>query len=142
MGIIAPLAPERIEELLATSLIGRIACATPEGRPYLVPMGYGYDGTAVYAIGFPGRKIALMRAQPLVVFEVDRGVAEDDWESVVAEGTFEELVGETGWETVQRVLFGDGPYPERTDGSVPFRIVLTRKTGRFERPDPDSAPAS
>jgi nitroimidazol reductase NimA-like FMN-containing flavoprotein (pyridoxamine 5'-phosphate oxidase superfamily) len=135
MGIIAPLAPERIEELLATSLIGRIACATPEGRPYLVPMGYGYDGDAIYAIGFPGRKIALMRAQPLVVFEVDRGSAEDEWESVVAEGTFEELPGEDGWETALRVLHGDGPYPERTEGAVPFRIVLTKKTGRFEIPD-------
>ncbi|MGC4105032.1 MAG: pyridoxamine 5'-phosphate oxidase family protein [Thermomicrobiales bacterium] len=136
MGTIAPLAPERIEELLSTALIGRIACATPEGRPYLVPMGYGYDGEAIYAIGFPGRKIALMRAQPLVSFEVDRGVAEDDWESVVAEGTFEELGGDAGREQVLRVLFGDGPYPDLVEGSVPFRIVLTKKTGRFEVPDP------
>jgi len=136
MGIIAPLPAERIEDLLATSLIGRIACATPEGRPYLVPMGYGYDGEAIYAMGFPGRKIALMRAQPLVSFEVDRGVAEDDWESVVAEGTFEELPGEEGRARVLRVLYGDGPYPEVVAGAVPFRIVLTAKHGRFEVPDP------
>ena len=135
MGIIAPLASPRIEELLASSLIGRIACATPEGRPYLVPMGYGYDGDAIYAIGFPGRKIALMRAQPLVSFEVDRGIAEDDWESVVAEGTFEELADDAGRALVLRTLFGDGPYPEIVEGAVPFRIVLTRKTGRFETPD-------
>ncbi|MGC4190346.1 MAG: pyridoxamine 5'-phosphate oxidase family protein [Thermomicrobiales bacterium] len=136
MGTIAPLTAERIEELLATSLIGRIACATPEGRPYLVPMGYGYDGEAIYAIGFPGRKIALMRAQPLVSFEVDRGVAEDSWESVVAEGTFEDLSGEAGREKVLRVLYGSGPYPALVDGAVPFRIVLTRKSGRCEVPDP------
>ncbi|MGB3329190.1 MAG: pyridoxamine 5'-phosphate oxidase family protein [Thermomicrobiales bacterium] len=136
MGTIAPLSSERIEELLSTSLIGRIACATPEGRPYLVPMGYGYDGEAIYALGFPGRKIALMRAQPLVSFEVDRGVAEDDWESVVAEGTFEELPGDAGRSRVLRVLFGDGPYPDLVEGAVPFRIVLTRKSGRFETPDP------
>jgi nitroimidazol reductase NimA-like FMN-containing flavoprotein (pyridoxamine 5'-phosphate oxidase superfamily) len=135
MGRIAPLPPERIEELLATSLIGRIACATPEGRPYLVPMGYAYDGEAIYAVGFPGRKIALMRAQPLVVFEVDRGIAEDQWESVVAEGTFEELRDPAMCEHAMRVLHGDGPYPEIAEGCVLFRIVLTTRTGRFEVPD-------
>ena len=95
MGTIRELPAEEIEALLRTAIVGRIACcghgATGDGRPYLVPLAYGYDGDAVYAHSGPGRKLDLMRAEPRVTFEVDEAEAPDRWRSVIAEGTFEEI---------------------------------------------------
>src|ERR687889_2013235 len=95
MGTIHELPAEGIEALLRTAIVGRIACCghgrTGDGRPYLVPLAYGYDGESVYAHSGPGRKLDFMRAEPRVTFEVDQATAPDRWQSVVAEGTFEEI---------------------------------------------------
>lgn len=142
MGKIFVLDQDGIEELLSTALVGRIACASPAeagGRPYIVPLAYGYDGEAVYAMGPVGRKIRIMREQPLVSFEVDEAVAEDRWRSVVAEGTYEELTTDEARAHALRVMYGDGPSPGLTPDTVVYRLVLTRKSGRFEVPDDEAA---
>ncbi len=139
MGKIFELAPEGIERLLHKALIGRIACAAEgEGRPYLVPIGFGYDGEAAYFLSGPGRKIDIMRKQPLAAFEVDEGEAEDRWRSVVADGTYEELASVEQRRNAMKVLFGEGPYPEVGDHMIFFRLVLTRKSGRYEVPDDEA----
>ena len=77
MGTIHVLPDDQIEALLHRSIIGRIACCahgkTGDGRPYLVPLAYGYDGENIYAHSGPGRKLDFMRAEPRVTFEVDEG---------------------------------------------------------------------
>ena len=94
MGEIRDLNEAQIEHLLRTAIVGRIACSHPEEpRPYLVPLAYGYDGVAIYAHSGPGRKLTNMRANPLVTIEVDTARAPDRWQSVIAEGRFEELAG-------------------------------------------------
>lgn len=141
MGKIFVLDDERIERLLATSLVGRIACASPNengGRPYIVPLAYAYDGEAVYAMGPLGRKIRIMRDQPLVSFEVDEATAEDRWSSVVAEGRYEELSGEARLRAV-RLISGDDAAAEPPAETVVYRLVLTAKSGRFELPDDEAA---
>jgi len=136
MGKIYELESDGIETLLRTSLIGRIACAgAGEVRPYIVPIGYGYDGEAVYFLSGPGRKIEIMRRQPLVSFEVDHGEAEDRWQSVVAEGLYEELTDDAEREHALNVLFADGIRPDIRPDAVLFRIRLTKKSGRYEIPD-------
>ncbi len=150
MGKIYVLGEEGIERLLHSALVGRIACsseaAESDPRPYLVPLAYGYDGKSVYAFSGPGRKIDLMRAQPLVSFEVDEAIAEDRWESVIAEGTYEELTTEADRQTAHHILFAGRPeIPPFSPQQIVYRIFLTKKTGRFELPDgeepaPGSAP--
>ena len=142
MGKIFVLDNERIEHLLSTALVGRIACASPEeggGRPYIVPLAYGYDGEAVYAMGPIGRKIRIMRKQPLISFEVDEAEAEDRWQSVVAEGEYQELVTESERQAALRIIAGDEELPELADSTVVYRLVLTQKSGRFELPDYEAA---
>lgn len=140
MGKIYVLGEDAIEHLLSTALVGRIACCATvtdgEARPFLVPLAYGYDGYAVYAVSGPGRKIDLMRAQPLVSFEVDEATAEDRWSSVIADGTFEELTREEDRVHAHQVLYGTASdRPAFEPHQVVYRLVLTRKTGRFELPD-------
>ncbi len=145
MGKIFVLGDDGIERLLHDSLVGRIACCdqNPESspRPYLVPLAYGYDGESVYTFSNPGRKIEIMRAQPLVSFEVDHAIAEDRWESVIAEGTYEELTTDVGRQLAHDVLFSGRPeIPPFSPGQIVYRLRLTKKTGRFELPDGEEPP--
>ncbi|MCO5216871.1 MAG: pyridoxamine 5'-phosphate oxidase family protein [Thermomicrobiales bacterium] len=141
MGKILVLDPAGIEELLSHSLVGRIACAAPEinnGRPTIVPLAYGYDGEAAYAVGPVGQKIRIMRIQPLISFEVDEAEAEDRWRSAVAEGVYEELSLPGEREAGLKVIFGDHERPFIPDSHIVYRLRFTAKTGRFEVPDDEA----
>lgn len=138
MGRIYALPDDQIEELLRTAIVGRIACCDHggDGRPYLVPLAYGYDGEALYAHSSNGRKIRLMRANPLVTIEVDQATAPDRWRSVIAEGVYEEIVDPPERDRALRVVY---PPPKRLpafpEETIVFRIRLTAKSGRYEVPD-------
>jgi nitroimidazol reductase NimA-like FMN-containing flavoprotein (pyridoxamine 5'-phosphate oxidase superfamily) len=137
MGRIAVLGTDEIEQLLWTALVGRIACCDHDNgcRPYVVPLAYGYDGEAVYAFSTPGRKIRMMRRQPLVTFEVDEAIAEDRWRSVIADGEYEELTAPNARAAGLRVIFPDGDTPALAPETIVYRIRLTKKSGRYEVPD-------
>ncbi len=140
MGVIHVLPPDGIEELLRTALVGRIACcahglAGDDGRPYVVPLAYGYDGEAVYAHSGPGRKIRLMRAQPLVSFEVDQAEAPDRWRSAIAEGVYEELTDPADRARALSIIYPPpAAMPELGAATIVYRIRLTAKSGRYEVP--------
>lgn len=139
MGVIRVLPEDRIEQLLRTALVGRIACASPEvagGRPFLVPLAYGYDGECIYAHSKVGRKIITMRANPLVSFEVDEAEAEDRWSSVICEATYEEITEPAECERALRVIYPEpNPLPELDPGTVVYRLRITARTGRYELPE-------
>jgi nitroimidazol reductase NimA-like FMN-containing flavoprotein (pyridoxamine 5'-phosphate oxidase superfamily) len=139
MGAIRELSAEGIEALLRTAIVGRIACCghglIGDGRPYLVPLAYGYDGDAVYAHSGPGRKLDLMRSEPRVTFEVDEAKAPDRWRSVIAEGTFEEIEDPRQREAALVVIYGPTGVPDLGAQTVVFRIRLTSRSGRYETPD-------
>ena len=139
MGTIRELPAEGIEALLRTAIVGRIACCghgrTGDGRPYLVPLAYGYDGESVYAHSGPGRKLDLMRSEPRVTFEVDEAEASDRWRSVIAEGTFEEIKDPRQRDAALEVIYGVNGVPDLGSQAVVFRIRLTSRSGRFETPD-------
>lgn len=139
MGIIRPLPDDAIDALLRSSLIGRIACAAPEvddGRPFLVPLAYGYDGEAVYACGGMGRKIETLRANPRASFEVDTAEAIDHWSSVICDVTYHELTDPDA----RAAALARVPGHEGTNGAaesrglIVYRLVITRRSGRYERP--------
>ena len=140
MGVIHVLPPDGIEELFRTALVGRIACcahgaAGDDGRPYVVPLAYGYDGEAVYAHSGPGRKIRLMRAQPLVSFEVDQAEAPDRWRSAIAEGVYEELTDPAARARALSIIYPPpAAVPELGENTIVYRIRLTAKSGRYEVP--------
>ncbi len=141
MGVIAVLPDEEIEKLLRTALVGRIACCGHgvdggDGRPYVVPLSYGYDGDAIYAHSGLGRKIRFMRAQPLVSFEVDRADASDRWRSVIADGVYEEILDQEERARALRIVYPEPqPVPELAQETIIYRIRLTAKSGRYELPD-------
>lgn len=143
----------QIEKVINDNIICRIGCHA-DGKTYIVPMSYAYDGEFIYARTFEGLKISMMRQNPNVCFQVDRMQDMADWESVIAWGTFEELTNEDernaglqklvdrtlpyiSSETVK--LTQEWPFPAKDlsdiEGVV-FRIRLHEKSGRYEGMEP------
>ncbi len=140
---------EQIEQLLQRQYVGRIGC-TANHVVYVVPVGYAYDGTSVYAHSLEGMKITMMRENPEVCFEVDDTSDISNWQSVIGWGTFEELAGEERVEAIKLLAFKNIPvvasktakllpeypfYPSdfnEMEGIV-YQIKLNKKTGRFEK---------
>jgi len=145
--MLGKLTADETEQLLLRATVGRIGCSA-EGRVYVVPITYAYDGECVIGHSADGLKLRTMRANPNVCFEVEEIVDLGHWSSVIAQGTFEELreAEEPRAEALLRSRFGSSVTSEtafrhpRFHGiaqpvsrSTLFRIRLTEKSGRFER---------
>ena len=140
--MLGELSDSQIEDLLRTEVIARIGCLR-EGRVYVVPVSYVYDGTFVWGHGMDGAKLRAMRAHPEVCVEVEHVDDLSNWRSVIAWGTFEECHGtdrDSGMALlVEHImpLLKFPPHQSPPDpggpkhGSV-YRIRLSSKTGRFE----------
>ena len=140
--MIGLLTDEEIEATLRRHRVGRIGCSAND-RPYVVPITYAYDGEFVYGYSGLGRKIEVMREQPLVCFEVDEIDGDASWRGVIAEGVFEEISGDAARrDALERLKSvngrNSGVVPRSLDADGPivlFRIRLTERSGRFERHD-------
>lgn len=136
-----------MEELISQQFIGRVGCHADD-TTYIVPISYAYDGTYVYGHTFEGMKINMMRKNSKVCFEVDNTKNLANWQSVICQGTFEELPnGHEKDEAVRKledrvlpILHSETMHlsplwPFRSGDVIQgiiFRIRLTEKTGRFE----------
>ena len=69
-GEIVELSREECFELLASQPVGRLAVASPDGPPLVVPVNYRLDGEAIVFRSDQGLKVRLLRQAP-VSFEVD-----------------------------------------------------------------------
>lgn len=146
--MIGQLNSAQIDQLLFENILGRIGCSD-EGKVYVVPTNYVFDGKSIIAHALPGEKIMIMRKHPEVCFEVDEVQDLLHWRSVIAWGTFQEIKDE--WERLNAMkLFVDKmirlkmSIPEHskdvsgitgktgTSRSIVYRIILHEKTGRFE----------
>ena len=150
-SMLGELTPEQINAVLFNEVVGRIGCCG-DGRTYIVPITYVFDGEAVYGHSADGLKIRMMRANPRVCFEVDQRENLANWQSVIAWGVFEELHGQEAFDALQIFVARLMPLvrsetlrlpndPSRatamgganTPKNIIFRIQLTERTGRFEK---------
>lgn len=142
---------DEIDHLLDTEVIGRIGCHA-DGTTYIVPVTYVYAGGCIYGLTGDGAKLRMLRANPEVCFEVDHIDSLTRWQSVIAWGRFEELHGADAEQAlhllvarVARHIAGvEQPAGAREDDhllrhadlmdrqAILYRIVLDKRTGRFE----------
>jgi nitroimidazol reductase NimA-like FMN-containing flavoprotein (pyridoxamine 5'-phosphate oxidase superfamily) len=62
---------EEMESLLQEALVGCLATVGPHGSPYITPLNFCYhQGKIYFHCAFEGRKIANIKANPRVCFEV------------------------------------------------------------------------
>ena len=145
--MIGELTNDQIDQVLASHMVGRIGCHF-EGRTYVVPVAFAFDGRYIYAHSRNGMKISMMRKNPSVCFEVDIIENMGNWRSVILQGEYEEL--KTSAQQVMAFkLLSDRLSPVRTSQAarpssktppgekkmrpVFFRISVVEKSGRYEK---------
>ena len=143
-----PLTEEQIDQVLRSEAVGHIGCHA-DGKTYIVPIAYAYDGQHIYGHTGDGLKLRMLRANPAVCFEVDHIESLTNWQSVIAWGQFEELHGAEAdravrliAERIKPLVAGDEPPAADTAARhealdehrpVVYRITLTERTGRYDK---------
>jgi len=141
--VLGRLDDEQIDHLLRSETVGRIGVHA-DGRTYVVPTTYVYDGDAIYGHAAEGLKVRMMRASRSVCFEVDRITDMANWRSVIAWGLYEELSGDVAIAAMNLLrsrlapltaseTAGPAGRAARDGIEVAYRIRLTERTGRFEK---------
>lgn len=150
--MIGRLNDEQIDEVLRANVLGRIGC-TDGTKMYVVPINYVYDGKFIIAHSVAGMKIEMMRRNPEVCFEVDEVKNFTNWKSVIAWGQYQELTAERERYAAMKLFvdrmirmkisetavppeISDTRVHPRSPGNIRpviYRLLLTEKTGRFEK---------
>jgi nitroimidazol reductase NimA-like FMN-containing flavoprotein (pyridoxamine 5'-phosphate oxidase superfamily) len=148
--MIGTLTNEQIEHILRGGLIGRIGCCDGNSV-YVVPVTYVFDGEHIYAHSREGLKIQIMRANPVVCFEVDSIETMTNWRCVIVHGEFQELKTAEEQERGLKILkdrlapyllsetlrprgFDYAPAKVEKDRKpVIYRIQISRMSGRYEK---------
>lgn len=140
----------QIDHLLHSEVVGRIGCHL-DGKTYIVPITYAYDGKNIYCHTTEGLKTKIMQTNNQVCFQVDQISNLANWRSAILWGAYEELKGqqaEDAWLSISNRVhpfttsetsmpkYGlDRAHQPSTSGKpiLVFRIVVSQKTGRFEK---------
>lgn len=149
------LSDKQMTDVISSNFLGRLGCHA-DGKTYVVPVSYAYDGDYIYMRSFEGMKLAMMRENPNVCLQVDKMENMADWESVIIWGTFEELSDPKEREKGLKILHSrilpsvisdmaklspEWPFPtndlNRIDGIV-YRIHIKEMTGRCEKLDTEA----
>ena len=142
------LSRDEIDDLLASQVVGRLGL-TDGDVPYVVPISYAYRDGDIYAHSAQGRKLEALRSHPEVCFEVDDVVSVDEWRSVIAWGSFEQLLGAEAREGLDVLLdrlrppaeAGGGQHPGAEVGMVRTLDIPRTAVAGAELGRPNSAAA-
>jgi len=130
--------PEEIEGIIRKGKVMHLAMCDG-GRPYVVPLTYGYeDGKVYFHCATEGRKLDVLKGNDQVCFAIDLdhqlvGAAEAcksdiKFRSVVGEGRASILTGseekKRGLDVIMRQVFGGAP-PSYAEGAL-HKIVVVR----------------
>jgi len=121
--------------------VARLGCVV-DGGPYIVPINYNFEDDYVYSHSLPGLKIKALRKNPRACVQVDEVESDLRWRSVLAFGTFEEVLKPTERKEllgkllkrfpmltpVESAIVADGTALE----VVVYRIRIERLTGVSE----------
>ena len=139
------LTAQEIDSVLLTESVGRIGCHV-DGRTYIVPITYAFDGQRIIGHSSLGLKVEMMRQNPEVCFQVDQVENLGNWRSVIAWGKFEELSEAEAMaalgllvEKLKTVPASETALPvggtamKAPERAIVYAIRLGQKTGRFEK---------
>ena len=144
------LTSHEIEQLLQNQILGRIGCHA-DGKTFVVPIAFAYDGKYLYGHSKEGMKVNMMRHNPKVCFEVDKMENMANWQSVIIQGEYEELFGDAARKAMGYFMQKLKPYlasqtslpshglaqfhskEQSSIDSIIFRIKIKEKSGKFEK---------
>ena len=140
--LIRELTTPECHDVLKRATIARLGCAR-DNQPYVVPVHVYFDGDYLYSFATLGQKIAWMRENPRVCVQVDEIVDRTQWATVIAFGTYEELLhmpSQEGERQRAKDLFQSAPDWWQPAASNPrqevrmamvYRIRIESLTGRL-----------
>jgi uncharacterized protein len=99
---------EEMQSLLSRAGFGHLGCAR-EGRPYVVPMNYAYDGESLYLFTTEGMKTSFMEANPEVCLQVEEVESPRSWRSVMVTGRAERLTAQDERESAMQHITRTNP---------------------------------
>lgn len=91
---------DEMHELLERQSFGHLGCAR-DGRPYVVPMNYAFDGKDLFFFTTEGMKTHFIDVNPEVCLQVEEITDPTHWRSVMVIGHAEKL---TQPEVVQHAM--------------------------------------
>jgi nitroimidazol reductase NimA-like FMN-containing flavoprotein (pyridoxamine 5'-phosphate oxidase superfamily) len=91
---------DEMHELLERQSFGHLGCAR-DGRPYVVPMNYAFDGKDLFFFTTEGMKTQFIEANPEVCLQVEEVTDPSHWRSVMVIGRAQKL---TQTEDVRRAM--------------------------------------
>ncbi len=94
------MSPAEMHELLERQSFAHLGCAR-DGRPYVVPMNYAFDGKDLFFFTTEGMKTHFMEANPEVCLQVEEVANPSQWRSVMVIGRAQRL---TQTEEVQQAM--------------------------------------
>src|SRR5215210_5106332 len=99
---------EEMRALLSRIGFGHLGCVR-EGRPYVVPMHYAYDGECLYLFTTEGMKTSFIEANPEVCLQVEEIESASRWQSVMVTGRAERLSRQEEEEHAMQLITDSNP---------------------------------
>ena len=84
------MSPAEMHALLQRASFAHLGCSR-DGRPYVVPMNYAYDGKELYFFTTEGMKSEFIEANPQVCLQAEEVTDSSHWRSVMVIGRAERL---------------------------------------------------
>ena len=97
-----------MHSLLQTVGFGHLGCSQ-NGRPYVVPMHYAYDGKELFFFTTEGMKTQFMKGNPEVCLQVEEASDSSHWRSVMVIGRAERLAGRDEMERAMQLITERNP---------------------------------
>lgn len=100
--------PAEMHTLLQMLSFGHLGCAH-NGRPYVVPMHYAYDGTELFFFTTEGMKTQFIDGNPQVCLQVEEIADSTHWRSVMVIGRAEKLMNHDEMERAMKQITERNP---------------------------------
>jgi nitroimidazol reductase NimA-like FMN-containing flavoprotein (pyridoxamine 5'-phosphate oxidase superfamily) len=102
------MAPADMQALLQRESFGHLGCAR-DGRPYVVPMNYAYDGKELLFFTTEGMKTQFIDANPQVCLQVEEITDSTHWRSVMVSGKAEHITANEEMERAMKLITERNP---------------------------------
>lgn len=87
------LSESQIREILGRGGLGHLACAR-DNRPYVVPVNYAFSDDRLFVFTTEGKKSEIIESNPCVCLQVEGIMDNQHWQSVIVEGTAQQITDE------------------------------------------------
>src|ERR1700687_2225781 len=102
------MTPADMHELLQRESFGHLGCAR-DGRPYVLPMNYAYDGKDLFFFTTEGMKTQFIQANPQVCLQVEEITDSTHWRSVMVIGNAEQITGKEEMQQAMKLITERNP---------------------------------